>query len=463
MRSTTSLERPSPIPVAGVTGRVFAPADPDYDSARTVFYGGIDKRPAAIVRVAGVEDVRRVIAMARDAGHELAVRSGGHSISGHGTTDGGIVLDLRSMSRIDIDADDRTAWVETGATALEVTEAAAKHGLVVGFGDAGSVGVGGITLGGGIGFLVRKYGLTIDSVIAAEVVTADGRHLHVDAEHHPDLFWAIRGGGGNFGVVTRIRFRLRELPQFTGGILVLPATPEVIVGVTAASFAAPEELSTICNIMPAPPLPFLPKEMHGKLVIFGMLAFAGDHASAERALAPFRALATPIADMVKEQPYAAMYPPEDPDMHPSAIGRTMFADGVDLSRATTILDWLSKSDAALRVAQLRVLGGAAARVPDDATAYAHRSQPMLINVAAFYTGPEDREVRAKWVTEFAKVVQPDERGAYVGFLGSEGEARIRGAFPGSTWDRLRKVKATYDPTNLFHLNQNIPPASPGNH
>src|SRR4051812_17214123 len=287
----------------GLNGRVITAGDPSYEQARTVFYGGIDKRPAAIVRVADVADIQRVIATARDQGYELAVRSGGHSVVGHSTTDGGVVIDLRDMSKIDVDPNSRTAWVETGATASQVTEALGKYGLVVGFGDSGSVGVGGITLGGGIGFLVRKLGMTIDSLVAAEVVTADGRHLRADAEHHSDLFWAIRGGGGNFGVVTRLRFRLHELPHFTGGFLFLPATPETIAGFVAAATAAPEDLSTIANVMPAPPMPFLPAEVHGRLVIFAMMAFAGDDASAQRALAPFRSLATPIADLVKPGPY----------------------------------------------------------------------------------------------------------------------------------------------------------------
>ena len=457
MHSSTDIARQAHDTLADIRGRVIAPDHPEYDQARKLFYGDIDKRPSTIVRVADVADVQRVVAAARDRGLDLAVRSGGHSIAGHSTTDGGIVIDLRSMSCIEIDADDRTAWVETGATAIQVTEAAARHGLVVGFGDSGSVGVSGITLAGGIGFLVRKHGLTIDSLLAAEVVTADGSHLRVDATHHPDLFWALRGGGGNFGVVTRLKFRLHELRQFTGGMLVLPATPETIAGFAAAASGAPEELSTIANIMPAPPMPFLPSEVHGRLVILGLLAYAGDHDSAERALAPFRSLATPLADLVKEMPYAGMYPPEDPNVHPTAVARTMFVDTIDKPAAETIVDYLSKSDATVRVAQLRALGGAAARVANDATAYAHRAKPMLVNVAAFYNGPEDRALRTSWVTEFAGAVQPDDCGAYVGFLADEGEARIRSAYPGATWDRLTRIKSVYDPTNLFRLNQNIPP------
>ena len=457
MTSSTGAARPTYDNLTEVKGSVITPEDPAYDRVRTVFYGGIDKRPSAIIRVSDVADVRRVIATARNEGMELAVRSGGHSIAGHSTTDSGLVIDLRGMSKIEIDANDRAAWVETGATALQVTEALASRGLVVGFGDSGSVGVGGITLAGGIGFLVRKLGLTIDSLLAGEVVTADGRQLRVDAENDADLFWAIRGGGGNFGVVTRLRFRLHELTQFTGGILVLPATPATIAGFTAAAMAAPDELSTIGNVMPAPPLPFLPAEVHGRLVIFAMIAFAGDSASADRAIAPFRSLATPHADMVKPEPYLAMYQPEDPNHHPAAVGRTMFVDSIDAARAEATFEHLSKSGAAMRAVQIRVLGGAAERIPSDATAYAHRSKPILVNLAAFYDGEAEREAGRQWTTELWKTLQPNDDAAYVGFLGDDGPSRIRAAYPGSTWERLVRIKATYDPTNLFRLNHNVTP------
>ena len=257
--------------------------------------------------------------------------------------------------------------------------------------------------------------------------------------------------------MTRLHFRLHELRQFTGGILVLPATPETIAGFVDASLSAPEALSTIGNVMPAPPMPFLPPEVHGRLVILGMLAYAGDDESARRALAPFRSLATPLADMVAPMPYARMYPPEDPNYRPTAVSRTMFLDGFDERRAEMVVEWLSRSDAAMRVAQLRVLGGAAARVASDATAYAHRSKAMLANVAAFYQVDADREVRRTWVSGFARALQPNDDAAYVGFLTDDGQARIRGAYPGATWDRLRRIKSEYDPENIFRLNQNIPP------
>jgi FAD/FMN-containing dehydrogenase len=442
-----------------IHGRVIAPEDEDYDKARTVFLGGVDDRPAIIVRVADATDVATVISVARGTGLEFAIRGGGHSGAGHSSSNGGIVLDLADMKGLDIDVEGRTAWAEAGLTAAQYSQAVGAHGLVTGFGDTGSVGIGGITLGGGIGFLVRKFGLTIDDLLAAEVVTADGELLRVDAENHRDLFWAIRGGGGNFGVATRFQYRLHDVNSVVGGMLMLPAIAEVIAGFIAASEAAPEELTTIANVMPAPPMPFVPEKDHGKLVILALMVYAGQTEAGQRALAPFRALATPIADMLKPMPYAEIYPPEGDDYHPLSITRTMFIDRVDLPVAESIVAHLEASDAAMRVAQIRVLGGAMARVPADATAFAHRSSQIMVNVASFYEGPEDRDRRAAWVDEFVGLLRQDDNGAYVNFLADEGEERIRAAYPGSTWDRLAAIKATYDPTNLFCRNQNVPPAS----
>jgi hypothetical protein len=439
-------------------GRVIAPDNPKYEAARTVFSGEIDRRPAAIVRVADTGDVSRLVKLAGDTGIELAVRSGGHSAAGHSVSDGGIVLDLANMRALEIDAGQRTAWAESGLTAGEYTTAADAFGLATGFGDTGSVGIGGLTLGGGVGYLVRKHGLTIDNLLAADIVTADGRLLRTDAENHPDLFWAIRGGGGNFGVATRFQFRLHEVNPVVGGLLILPATPDVITGFIAEAGAAPDELSTIANIMPAPPMLFLPKEQHGQLVVFAMLVYAGPVEAGERALLPFRALAAPLADMLRPMRYPEMFPPDEGDYHPTAVGHTMFIDMVDRGTAQTIVDYLQASDAAMRVAQLRVLGGAMARVPTEATAFAHRGSRIMVNLAAFYNGPEDQLVRQAWVADFAAALQQGDRGAYMNFLGDEGEERLRSAYPGQTWERLAAIKRRYDPTNLFHLNHNIRPA-----
>jgi FAD/FMN-containing dehydrogenase len=460
VRSTTSSSVIDQLRAA-VGGPVITPDEPTYDKVRRVFPGDVDARPAAIVRATGSDDVARVVEIARDTDAELAIRSGGHNGAGHSTTEGGIVLDLRDMNRIELDIDGRTAWADGGVTAADYTNQAGQHGLATGFGDTGSVGVSGLTLGGGIGFLVRRYGLTIDSLLGAELVTADGQVRQVDEEHDPDLFWAIRGGGGNFGVATRLKFRLHEVGEIVGGMMILPATAESVEGFVAETHAAPEELSTIANVMPCPPMPFVAEEYHGSIVILGMLAFAGYAEAGERALAPFRALAEPLADMLRPIPYPEMFPPDDPDYHPTAVSRTMFIDHVDLPVAQTIMEYLTASDASMRVAQLRVLGGASARVPVDATAYAHRAARIMVNVAAFYDGDEDKARREAWVAEFSAAIHQGDAGAYVNFVGDEGEARVRAAYPGATWDRLAEIKRRYDPGNVFHRNQNIPPAAAG--
>jgi FAD/FMN-containing dehydrogenase len=444
---------------ADLDGSVMTPGELGYDEGRTVFYGGIDRRPAAIVRAADADDVSRVISLARETGIELAIRSGGHSIPGHSTTERGIVLDLRDLNELEIDPEGRTAWVGGGVTTGRYTDAAAEHGLATPFGDTGSVGIGGLTLGGGIGFLVRKRGLTIDNMLSAELVTADGQLLRVDAESHPDLFWAIRGGGGNFGVATRFQLRLHELDGIVGGMLILPATADTIYGFMAEAEAAPEELSAIANVMPAPPMPFLPPEQHGRLVIFALIAYAGDVDTGTQAVAPFRALAEPVADMLRPMRYPELFqgPGEEGEYHPVAITHTMYVDSIDRSAAETIVEQLEASTAMMAVTQLRMLGGAAARVPADATAYAHRQSQIMVNVAALVETPEQAPEHEPWVAGLAEALRQDDAGAYVNFLGDEGEERIRAAYPGPTWDRLVEIKRRYDPTNVFRLNQNIPP------
>lgn len=438
-------------------GRVIAPDDPRYESARTIAYGGIDRRPAAIIRVADAGDVSRLVSLAREHGFELAIRSGGHSGAGHSTTEGGIVLDLSAMKKLEIDHENQTTWVETGMTAGEYTTAVGAHGFVTGFGDTGSVGLGGITLGGGVGYLVRKYGLTIDHLLAAEVVTADGQLLHVDENSHADLFWAIRGGGGNFGVAIRFKFKLCKLDQGFGGMLILPATADAIASFSTEADSAPDELSAILNIMPAPPMPFLSEEVHGKLILLAMMFYAGDAAMGEQVISKFRAIATPYADMLRPMTYPEMFPPEEGEYHPVAASRTMFLDRVTRSDAELILNRLQRSTGSMAVTQLRVLGGAMARVPSDATAFAHRQSKIMANLAVLFENLAEKEIHEKWVTEFFSALQQSDKGMYVNFVGDEGEAHVRAAYPGDTWKKLGQVKKKYDPTNLFRLNQNIPP------
>src|SRR5215203_788962 len=440
-----------------IEGEVIAPDDGGYDEARHVFFKGYDRTPLAVARAANADDVATVVTAARDAGLDLAVRSGGHSRAGYGTTDGGLVLDLSAMKSLEIDADSKAAWVETGIRAGEFTTATGEHGLVTGLGDSGSVGIGGITLAGGVGFLVRKNGLTIDDLLAAEVVTADGNLVTASESSEPDLFWAIRGGEGNFGVATRFQLRLHEISEIVGGMLILPATPEVITGFLEAAKAAPEELSTIANVMVAPPMPMIPEEAHGKPVVMGLFAYVGPVGQGEAVLAPFRALADPYADLLRPMRYPELFEGPEPEPH-FAAGTNFFADSLEPAAAGAILEQLPQSTAMMNAVQLRVLGGALPRVPNDATAFAHRDRGLMVNVAAMYMDEGERDTHQAWVDGLADAIGRDGAGGYVGFLGEEDEETLRAAYPGGTWEKLRGLKRRYDPDNLFRLNHNVPPA-----
>ena len=442
-----------------VSGDLIVPGDDQYEQARRLFYGGLDSKPEAFVRVADAADVGAALAYVHETGTGFTIRSGGHSISGLSTIDGGLVIDVRCLKDIEIDPNQRTMWAGSGNTAAEVTLAAAQHGLAVGFGDTGSVGIGGITLGGGVGFLSRKYGLTIDSLLAIEIVTADGEVLTVDDVNRPDLFWALRGGGGNFGVVTRFEYRLAQVDRVVGGMIMLPATPEVVAGFISLSEEAPDELTTIANIMSCPPMPFVPSELVGETVVFGLIMWCGDLDEGRRQMDRFRSLADPLMDTLDEISYPEIYMPDDEEYQPLATSLTGFTSGVDESQIAAIIEAIGSSDAPMRVVQLRVLGGAIETVPNDATAYGHRDREMMVNVASFYTDEEELPRRQTWVRDLWTTITDGDQAGYVGFLANEGPERVRAAYPGETWDRLRAVKKRYDPDNLFRGNQNIPPAA----
>ena len=446
---------------AAISGPVTGPDDAGYDAARQLFYRKFDRRPGAIAYPTNAADVAAVIGLARGVGLPLAVRGGGHSVAGFSTTDGGIVLNLESMKALEFDLPGRTAWAEAGLTAGEYTRAAGAHGLATGFGDTGTVGIGGLTLGGGIGFLARKFGLTIDDLLAAEIVTADGNVLSIDAQSHPDLFWAIRGGGGNFGVVTRFKFRLHELQSIIGGMLVLSGAPDVIAAFIAEALAAPDELSTIANVMKAPPMPFLPESAHGKPFIMALLAWSGDSAAGEAVLARLRSIAPPLADMLRPMRYPELYTMFGEETGPGpaqGISRSMFLNDVDRRTAEIILEHVNASTAMLAVAQLRVLGGALARVPADSTAFAHRSNRIMATLGNIYENADDTPVQQAWLDAFLAALDQGVAGAYSNFLEGDGIGTVRLAYPGQTYERLAEIKRRYDPTNLFRLNHNIAPA-----
>ena len=364
--------------VAGLHGSIVLPGSPDYDEARQVKHANADRRPALIVRAADAADVAKTVSLARESGLELSIRGGGHSLAGYGTSEGGIVLDLGAMKGLHIDPDRRLAWAQPGLTAEEYTVAAAAHGLATPFGDTGSVGIAGLTLGGGIGWLVRKYGLAIDALVAVEIVTADGRQVTANEESHPDLFWAVRGGGGNFGVVTRFQFRLYPVGEILGGALFMPATRDVLRSLVPIAANAPEELSVISFLMPIPPAPFVPAELVGTPSLAIMFVWAGDPADGQAAIQPFREVATPLIDMAVPMPYPAIYEMlRGAEQRSLAVHRSRFLSTLDDDAIDAILDAMATPIPAMTMIQLRVLGGAMARVGATETAFAHRDAAVM--------------------------------------------------------------------------------------
>jgi FAD/FMN-containing dehydrogenase len=279
----------------------------------------------------------------------------------------------------------------------------------------------------------------------------------VDDANHPDLFWALRGGGGNFGVVTRFRFRLHEVDEVVGGMLMLPASPDALTGLVSAAESAPDELSVIANVIKAPPLPFIPAEAHGTAVVLALMVFAGDGEAAQRAIAPLRALATPLADMVRPIRYPEMYDGPEPPQPAFSAGTNLLADSFAPGAADAILEHLETSAAPMAGVQLRVLGGAMARVPEDATAFAHRKANLMINIAAMYERAEERAQHEAWASSLAKALSGGPSAAYVGFLADDGQEGVRRAYPPATLERLAEVKRRYDPDNVFRLNLNVQP------
>lgn len=440
-------------------GQLLTADDAAYEHARTTVSLRNDRRPSAIVQALCPDDVAAAVRFAAENDLLLAVRSGGHSIALQSVVDDALVIDLSLMKRIEIDPATQTARVEPGATSGDLAWPAHAHGLALSTGDTQSVGMGGLTTGGGIGYLVRKHGLTIDNLLSARVVTADGQILTASPTEHPDLFWAIRGGGGNMGVVVEFTYRLAPVSHILGGLLVLPASRDVLRGYLDYAIAAPDELTTLADLTKAPPAPFIPDQWVGKPVLMILTAWSGSPEAGDPALAPLRALAEPVADVISWMPYPAIYEftAHLAEPHGASI-RMMFADDLSDDAIDAMLA-AARASTAPALVHMRGLGGAFGRVPTDATAFAHRDRRYFVAVIAVWLdAEEDPHPHEQWTIALWERLRSEGQGVYVNFLEEEGPDRVREAYPPRTYERLASVKRRYDPNNLFRLNQNVPPS-----
>jgi FAD/FMN-containing dehydrogenase len=445
-----------------VQGAVIVPGDPAYDGSRQVWNAMIDRRPAVIVRCAGAADVPHVIAYAREHGLDLAIRGGGHNIAGSSVCDGGVVLDMSGMTDVVVDASRRLASVQPGATLAHVDAATQRHGLATPLGINSTTGVAGLTLGGGFGWLTRKYGMTIDNLVSVDVVTADGVALTASDRQNADLFWAVRGGGGNFGVATRFEFGLHPVgPEIVAGLLVFPGdqAPDVLRQYRDFVGSAPEEFNVWAILRKAPPLPFLPESVHGE----DILALAAFHCGAPRAAdAQFDALrrfGDPLGEHIGLQPYTAWQQAFDPLLTPGARNYWKSHNFSELSDGA--LDCVATFAGQLPTAQCEIfiglIAGAPNRVPADAMAYGHRDARFVMNVHGRWEDRADDARCIAWAREFFDAAAPQaSAGAYINFMTEEESSRVPAAY-GPNYGRLVELKRQYDPTNVFHMNQNIQP------
>jgi FAD/FMN-containing dehydrogenase len=449
---------------AALRGRLVRPADPDYDQARAVWNAAHDRHPALVIRCAGTADVIRAVEFARSEGLAVAVRGGAHSIAGFSTVDGGVVIDLSPMKGIRVDPASRRAVAQPGLTWSEFDHETQAFGLAVTGGLVSSTGIAGFTLGGGLGWLLRKYGLTCDNLVSADVVTADGQLVTASEHEHPDLFWALRGGGGNFGVVTSLEYQLHPVgPIVFAGAVFYPGSSatQVLRGWRDLAGSMPDELTTLANVLVAPPVPFLPEAVHGQMVVAILGVHAGSVEEGAEAAQPLRTLAEPIADLMGPMPYTAMQSLLDPLWQAGAQNyfTSVLLGALDDAAIDTLLARHAAGEAPVRELHLHHAGGAMARVPADATAYAHRDVPYVLNIIARSPERAGFDRHADWARTTHQAMQPwGTGGAYVNFTSEPGEDRVRASYPPETYARLVTVKDRYDPTNLFRLNQNVQPS-----
>jgi FAD/FMN-containing dehydrogenase len=445
-------------------GALCYPGDPGYEEARTIWNAMVDRRPAAVIRAATAEDVVHTVQVARSQQLVLSVRGGGHNIAGNAVRDGALMLDLSPMKSVRIDPAARTAHVEPGVLLAELDREAQAFGLATPLGINSTTGVAGLTLGGGFGWVSRKYGLTIDNLVSADVVLASGASVHASAQENEDLFWGIRGGGGNFGVVTSMEFRLHPVgPEVLAGLIVHPLSnaKEILRGYRGAVMEAPDDLTCWAVMRKAPPLPFLRPEVHGTDVLVLAVCYIGDPENGQRSIAPLRALGHPIADVVGPVPFAAWQQTFDPLLTAGQRNYWKSHDFVELGDAA--IDLMVASAARLPSSQTEIflasLGGAINRVPATSTAYPHRDVNFVMNVHTRWSDASEDEACIGWARQFFERMAPHATGGvYVNFMPEDEAQRVRRGAYGPNYERLSRLKAKYDPGNLSRQNQNIQPA-----
>ena len=444
-------------------GPVVRPGDAAYDEARRVWNGMIDRRPAIIAQCRDVADAAHTIALARESGLRLAVRGGGHNVAGFGTCDGGIVLDLSSMTAVTVDPAARTARVGGGAQWAQVDAATQAHGLATTGGLVSTTGVAGLTLGGGIGWLMREHGLALDNLEEVEMVLADGRVARANASENTELFWGVRGGGGNFGVVTAFTFRLHPVgPIVYGGALFYRAerARELLRFWREWVPTLPDQLTTMAVFLTAPPEPFIPDGLQGTPAIAIALCYSGPLDQGEQLVAPLRAFAPPAADAVGPIPYVALQGMFDAGAPKGiqAYWKTEYLPALDDVAIDLLAAHAGRMGAPFAQLHLHHLAGAVARVPADATAFGRRTAPFILNFVGLWMDPAEADAHITWAREGASGARRFSSGAqYLNFMGEAGESEVRAAYGPSAYARLAGLKAQVDSANLFRLNQNIPP------
>ena len=450
---------------AGLRGALRLPGEPGYDDARTIWNAMIDRRPAAIVGAAGAADVIRAVGFAREHRLVLSVRGGGHNIAGNAVCDDGLMLDLSPMKSVRVNPAARTARVEPGVTLGEFDREAQAFGLATPLGINSTTGVAGITLGGGFGWISRKYGLSVDNLLSVDLVTADGTYLQASDTENPDLFWAVRGGGGNFAVATSFEFRLHPVgPEVLSGLIVHPFAQarELLEGYRRFVASAPDEVTAWVVLRKAPPLPFLPAEVHGKEILVFAVCAVGDMQKAEKAVAPLRALGKPIADVIGPHPFAGWQTAFDPLLTPGARNYWKSHDfkKLDDGFIRVLIDAVGRLPSPECEIFIGHLGGAINRIPASATAYPHRDVEFVMNLHTRWRDPAQDQECIAWTRRIFDAAAPFATGGvYVNFMPEDETQRVQTGAYGANYARLAKLKTKYDPANLFRMNQNIKPAA----